>query len=93
MGCVWFVRSAGEGKGRGSQEHKVVEIQQLALYWNPQSHPLGASLDPTDNKIISILRREGDTPDKVVHLLRPTDVTLKLLVRIPLSYHSKFFLV
>lgn len=73
-------RSAGGGKVRGSQEHKVVEVKQLAIYWNPQSHPLGASLEATDNQIISVLRREEDTSDKVVYLLRPTDVTLKLLV-------------
>lgn len=73
-------RSAGGGKVRGSQEHKVVEVKQLAMYWNPQSHPLGASLEAKDNQIISVLKREEDTPGKVVYLLRPTDVTLKLLV-------------
>ncbi|KAG0604647.1 hypothetical protein M758_10G186100 [Ceratodon purpureus] len=75
-----FAGSAGGGKVRGSQEHKVVEVKQLAMYWNPHSHPLGASLEATDNQIISVLRREEDTPDKVVYLLRPTDVTLKLLL-------------
>ena len=80
MMIMFDCRSAGGGKVRGSQEHKVVEVKQLAMYWNPHSHPLGASLEATDNQIISVLRREEDTPDKVVYLLRPTDVTLKLLV-------------
>ena len=73
-------RSAGGGKVRSSQEHKVVEVKQLALYWNPQGHPFGASLEATDNQIISVLSTNYDTPDKVVYLLRPTAVTLKLLV-------------
>lgn len=88
MGIVAAYRSAGGGKVRGSQEHKVVEVKQLALYWNPHSHPLGAHLNATDNPIVNVLRREEDTPDKVVYLLRPTDVTLKLLVHILLCSRS-----
>lgn len=84
-------RSAGGGKVRGSQEHKVVEVKQLAMYWNPQSHPLGSSLEAKDNQIISVLKREEDAPGKVVYLLRPTDVTLKLLVYILLLHsHLRF---
>lgn len=89
---MYVPRSTGGGKVRGSQEHKVVEVKQLAMYWNPQSHPLGASLEAKDNQIINVLKREEHTPGKVVYLLRPTDVTLKLLVcKLSLHLHLRVF--
>uniref|UniRef100_A0A7I4B673 Uncharacterized protein n=1 Tax=Physcomitrium patens TaxID=3218 RepID=A0A7I4B673_PHYPA len=74
-----FSGSAGSGKERGGQEHKVVEVKQLAMYWNLRSHPLSASAEAAEKQIISFSRTKDDTPDKV-YLLRPTDLTLKLLL-------------
>lgn len=56
-----------------------MEVKQLAMYWNLRSHPLSASAEAAEKQIISFSRTKDDTPDKV-YLLRPTDLTLKLLV-------------
>jgi hypothetical protein len=76
----------------GNRVYKLVEIKQLALYWNSdliQGSPLGTSLDVEGSRPMHSLLV---TEEEAVYLLRPTNVTLRLTVRSKFRNKHEFVL-
>lgn len=83
---------SASGKGAGSRVYKLVEIKELALYWNsdiPQSSPVGTSVGDDVHSMHSL----SDAEEELVYLLRPTNVTLRLTVRRKVPQTNTLFIV
>ncbi|KAL2613042.1 hypothetical protein R1flu_024734 [Riccia fluitans] len=73
--------SAPTGKGVGSQVHKLVELQHLAVYWNTERSQMPSPANSnTSNESRSTGPSLSDLEDAKVYVLQPTNANLRLTV-------------